>query len=188
MVVLVCTHVCYVCAGNPAQQKNGCHGVIAVCRGCRVVRGANSHPVIPAAKLSFWHRTLSSEVQHCPEASIATKKNIIHHFLVYQDIQDKNKVLQNRPETNIYVHYKKAPLEYCRHPPCSTLTHQPVAVLQVVCARCISSLRVHFWWSQNAEINKPILEAIARWFVNQVTGVSQGRHVTIQLLGPFFWS
>lgn len=89
MVVLVCTHVCYVCAGNPAQQKNGCYGVIAVCRGCQLVRVANSHQalvtllkeLIPTAKLSFWHRTLSSEVQHCPEASIA-KKNIIHHFLV----------------------------------------------------------------------------------------------------------
>jgi len=49
--------------------------------------GANSHQALvtllkeltPAAKLSFWHRTLSSEVQHCPEASIA-KKNIIHYF------------------------------------------------------------------------------------------------------------
>lgn len=97
-----------------------------------------------------------------------------------------NKVLQNRPETNIYVDYKKAPLDYCRHREHVQLSHQPPTSL----ASCLRSVHQQpqgpFWQIPEAEINHPILEAIARWFVIR----SQGRHKVVMspsnCWDPFF--
>lgn len=99
-------------------------------------------------------------------------------FIIFWYYQNKNKVLQNRPETNISMLITKRRKTRLLQPSAmetNSHTHRQPAVLQVVCARCISSLR------------GPFLGAIARWFVNQITGVSLVCHVTIQLLwDPFF--
>ena len=140
-----------------------------------------AHP--DSAKLSFWHRTLSSEVQHCPEASIA-KKKIIHHFLVFPRHPRQLKCCKLDPKQTPMLITKRRPLNIAgiRH---VQLSHPKPQSCKLFALGASAASGSHFWGSWD---KPPNFGGNCQMVCNQVTGVirSSCRHVASQLLGTLF--
>ena len=129
-------------------------GVIAVCRSCRVVRGANSHQALVTLlkELTPTQQNLVSGIVLCPVKCSTVlrpalqKKNIIHHFSVFPRHPRQLKCCKLDPKQTPMLITKRRPLNIAgiRH---VQLSHPKPQSCKLFALGASAASGSHFWGS-----------------------------------------